>query len=88
MRWPAERRGAEEGDVCFTSAAAYRGTLLGVIVEVVRGVSESESEDGIHWGRGCGWAVGVGVEGVDRGNEERGDGGVFNGSTVCTLLRW
>jgi hypothetical protein len=55
-------------------------------VLVVRGVSESESEDGISRGRGCGWAVGAGVEAVDMGNGKRGDSGVLDGSTVRALL--
>jgi len=48
-----ERRGAEDSDAYLTSAGAYSGALLGVMVKTRLGVLDSELEEGIWQGSGC-----------------------------------
>lgn len=50
---PAERRGADKGEVCFTSAGAYRGMLVGDMLVFGQGVSVSESDEGMHRCKRC-----------------------------------
>ena len=45
VRCPADRSGAEDGDVCLTSVVVYRVSVLGVILVLILGVLESESEE-------------------------------------------
>lgn len=93
VRRPADRSGAEEGEVCFTSADTYSGVILGVILLSVRGVSVSESDEGIRrcevWVAGVtgtGWMTGAGVEAGEGDKGESGDSGVVVGISAHALL--
>jgi len=86
VRWLAESRGMEEGDVCLTSMATYRGVELGVIPVVVLGVSESESDAGVHLCDACVTGVtGVGNRAGDGDKDDRGDRDVVV-TRACALL--
>jgi hypothetical protein len=83
VRRPAERSGADEGDACLTSAGAYRGSMIGVMLDVIRGGLDSESDDGRCWwtGRmtaGNGAGVGAGDNVIEGGKEDNREGEGFN----------
>ena len=84
---PVERRGAGDGEAYLTSADTYRGETVDAILSVVQGVSESESEAGVHLSGACVTGfTGTGVRVGDRDREDKGDKGVFRGKMACALL--
>ena len=92
VRVPGDRIGAVFGELCRTSARAYRGSTMVVMSAVEPGYSLSESSVVFLWGKRVrAVAVGAGCSGssglfgelgaLDKGGEESGEE-----TAVCTLF--